>query len=267
MTVMPQLGVGTFRLEGNTAIKSVLDALEIGFRHIDTAQAYNNEEQVGDAIKTSGLERESLFLTTKVWMENLGKDKFIPSVHESLAKLKTDYVDLLLIHWPSADENVRMEEYLQCLAQAKEEGLTRHIGVSNFTISQIEKAQAILGKDEILTNQIELHPFMQNRQVVKTCKERGIGITAYMPFAVGKVMDDDTLNEIAGRYNATPAQVVLAWMEVNDIQTIPSSTNKDHLQSNYNYGKVNLSADDLALIDNLDNGERIVNPDFAPDWD
>lgn len=267
MQSMPQLGVGTFRLEDDVATKTVTDALAIGFRHIDTAQFYGNEDAVGDGIKTAGIEREALFLTTKVWHENLDQGTFIPSVHESLNKLKTDYVDLLLIHWPSPNDHIPMETYLASLKQAKEEGLARHIGVSNFTMDQIDKAAEILGEGEILTNQIELHPYMQNRKVVEHCKEKGISVTAYMPFAVGKVMKDDELISIAENHKATPAQVVLAWMEVKGIHTIPSSTNKDHLQANFDYTEVTLSDDDISRIDELDNGQRIVDPDFGPEWD
>ncbi|MBU3022521.1 2,5-didehydrogluconate reductase DkgB [Aestuariibacter sp. A3R04] len=267
MQSMPQLGVGTFRLEDDVARRTIIDALDVGFRHIDTAQFYGNEEQIGDAIQTSGVARETLFVTTKVWHENLEQGTFIPSVHESLSKLKLAYVDLLLIHWPSPKDNIPMSNYLSLLKQVKQDGLTRHIGVSNFTMAQIDEAESILGKGEILTNQIELHPFMQNRQVVEHCKERGISVTAYMPFAVGKVMKDETLIAIAKQYRATPAQVVLAWLEYKGVHAIPSSTDKSHLKDNISYTSVNLTGEDIVRIDELDNGERIVNPDFAPDWD
>ena len=267
MKNMPQLGMGTFRLEDDTARRCVMDALSVGFRHIDTAQFYGNEEQVGDAIKTSKLDRNDVFVTTKVWHDSLNEDKFIPSVHESLSKLKLEYVDLLLIHWPYPGEDLTMEEYLGQLAQAKEQGLTRHIGVSNFTIDQLKEAERILGKGEIMTNQIELHPFMQNRAVVEACEDMGIAVTAYMPFAVAKALKDDTLKAIADEHNATAAQVVLAWMDKKGIHAIPSSTSKDHMQQNFDYTKVMLTAENIARIDGLDNGERIVDPDFAPDWD
>ncbi|WOI36254.1 2,5-didehydrogluconate reductase DkgB [Alteromonas sp. CI.11.F.A3] len=267
MKDMPQLGMGTFRLEGDTALNAVTDALDVGFRHVDTAQIYKNEELVGDAIKTSGIARSDLFITTKVWYESFSEDKFIPSVHESLSKLKVEYVDLLLIHWPYPGDDISLEDYLMRLKQAKDLGLTRHIGVSNFTIDQIKQAEKILGEGEIYTNQIELHPFMQNRQVVQACEERGIGVTAYMPFAVGDVMKDDTLTAIADAHDSNPAQVVLAWLDKKGINTIPSSTNKKHLAQNFSYTELSLTDDDITRIDELDNGERIVNPDFAPKWD
>lgn len=267
MQTMPQLGAGTYRLTGDVALGAVGDAISVGFRHIDTAQFYGNEEQIGDAIKTSGCSRDDFFITTKVWFENLDVAHFIPSVHESLSKLKVEQVDLLLIHWPSPEQQVPMSTYLPLLKQAKEEGLTKQIGVSNFTMGQIDEAESILGAGEIFTNQIELHPFFQNRQVVAHCKAKNIGVTAYMPFAVGKVMKDATLKAVAEKFDATPAQVVLAWMEEKGINAIPSSTSKAHLKANREYGKVKLSKDDILRIDDLDNGERIVDPDFAPDWD
>ncbi|MBU2977489.1 2,5-didehydrogluconate reductase DkgB [Alteromonas sp. C1M14] len=267
MQTMPQLGAGTYRLEGDEARRAVCDAISVGFRHIDTAQFYGNEEQIGDAIKTSGLPRDDFFITTKVWHENLDQGSFMPSVHESLNKLKLDYVDLLLIHWPSPNQQIPMSTYLSLLKQVKDEGLARHIGVSNFTMAQIDEAESILGAGEIFTNQIELHPFFQNRQVAEHCKAKNIGITAYMPFAVGKVMKDETLKAVAEQFDATPAQVVLAWMEEKGINAIPSSTNKDHLKANIEYGKVKLNKDQIQRIDELDNGERIVDPEFAPNWD
>ncbi|NDW20963.1 2,5-didehydrogluconate reductase DkgB [Alteromonas hispanica] len=267
MNDMPQMGMGTFRLEGSQARQAVVDALSVGFRHIDTAQFYGNESEVGDAIQTSGLSRSDIFVTTKVWYESLGEDQFMASVHESLEKLKLEYVDLLLIHWPYPGDDITLESYLGRLKQVKEIGLARHIGVSNFTIDQLDQAEKILGKGELYTNQIELHPFMQNRAVVEACREKDIKITAYMPFAVGKVMKDDTLISIGAKYDASPAQVVLSWMEKRHIYAIPSSTSKTHLAENLAYGGVQLSEEDLTAIDELDNGERIVDPDFAPKWD
>ncbi len=267
MNDMPQMGMGTFRLEGSQARQAVVDALSVGFRHIDTAQFYGNESEVGDAIQTSGLSRSDIFVTTKVWYESLGEDQFMASVHESLEKLKLEYVDLLLIHWPYPGDDITLESYLGRLKQVKELGLARHIGVSNFTIDQLDQAEKILGKGELYTNQIELHPFMQNRAVVEACREKDIKITAYMPFAVGKVMKDDTLISIGAKYDASPAQVVLSWMEKRHIYAIPSSTSKTHLAENLAYGGVQLSEEDLTAIDELDNGERIVDPDFAPNWD
>ena len=264
---MPFLGCGTFRLQGDVAYQSVLQSLKLGYRHIDTAQIYGNEKEVGDAIRDSGIPREDIFLTTKVWTDRFTKQTFLPSVRESLEKLQTSYVDLLLIHWPSPKDEVAMEEYLTELKLAKEEGLTRHIGISNFTISQTAKAIGILGKGEILTNQFEVHPYLQNRKVVRFCQEQGILVTGYMPLAVGKVLKDDTIIAIAEKHQATAAQVVLAWVRQQDIATIPSSTKEKNLKSNLEAEKLVLDAEDMAAIATLDCNDRQANPDFSPQWD
>lgn len=160
MTI-PAFGLGTFRLKDDVVIASVKTALELGYRAVDTAQIYDNEVAVGQAIAESGVPRNELYITTKIWIENLSKDKLIPSLKESLKKLRTDYVDLTLIHWPSPGDAVSVEEFMQALLEAKKQGLTREIGISNFTIPLMEKAIAAVGVDNIATNQIELSPYLQ----------------------------------------------------------------------------------------------------------
>lgn len=159
MTI-PAFGLGTFRLKDGVVIASVKTALELGYRAVDTAQIYDNEAAVGQAIAESGVPRSELYITTKIWIENLSKDKLIPSLKESLKKLRTDYVDLTLIHWPSPGDAVSVEEFMQALLEAKKQGLTREIGISNFTIPLMEKAIAAVGADNIATNQIELSPYL-----------------------------------------------------------------------------------------------------------
>lgn len=266
-TAIPNPGLGTFRLKGDTLKSAVSNALEQGYRHIDTAQMYGNEAEVGQAIAESSVPREEIFLTTKVWHDTLKPDDLKKSVDESLEKLGTDYVDLLLIHWPSPNDEVPMRDYLTALREVQKAGKTRHIGVSNFTMAQIDQAVDILGEGVLLTNQIEVHPFLQNRALVEHCKRHDITVTAFMPLAVGKVMEDDTLKRIAANHDATPAQVTLAWLQALDIVTFPSSTKADHLKSNIEALKITLSDDELDEIATLDRGERIANPDFAPDWD
>ena len=265
--IMPFLGSGTFRLKGDIAYQSVMQSLKLGYRHIDTAQIYGNEKEVGDAIRDSGIPREDIFLTTKVWIDRFTKDAFLPSVKESLEKLQTSYVDLLLIHWPSPKDEVAMDEYLDELKQAKELGLTRHIGISNFTTEQTAKAINILGEGEILTNQFEVHPYLQNTKLVDYCQEHSILVTGYMPFAVGKVLQDKTIVAIAEKHQATAAQVVLAWVRQKEIATIPSSTKEKNLKSNLEATKLVLDAEDMASIEKLDCNDRQANPGFAPEWD
>lgn len=266
-SVIPGIGMGTFRLQGNDAREAVKSALSLGYRHIDTAQMYGNESEVGDGITSSGIPRRQIFLTTKIWHDQLAKDDLINSLHESLERLKTDHVDLTLIHWPSPDYQVPMEEYLGALRDAQREGLTKHIGISNFTCAQMDQAVSILGEGAILTNQVEVHPFLANRKVVEHSRHLGITVTGFMPLAVGRVMEDETLISIAEARNLTPAQVALAWLAARGIVVIPSSTRASHQKANLEALDVELSLEETARIDTLDRNERIANPDFAPDWD
>lgn len=264
---IPPLGVGTFRLKDEEAYNSVTMALEVGFRHIDTAQIYGNEEAVGRAIKDSAVAREDLYVTTKVWNDKLNKASFVDSVKESLAKLQLDYVDLLLIHWPSPENGESMEEYLGELLKTKELGLTKEIGISNFTVAQVEQAVGILGEGVIATNQVEVHPYLTNTKVRAACEKHGIIVTGYMPFAVGKVLKDDTIVAIAEKHGVTPAEVVVAWELANGLVTIPSSTKRKNLETNFKALELTLDAEDIAKIDALDCGDRQATPDFAPEWD
>ena len=185
VTEMPNLGIGTFRLEGDTAYNSVKMALEVGFRHIDTAQIYGNEAQVGQAIKESAIPRDELFITTKVWNNKLNKSDFISSVKKSLENLQVESVDLLLIHWPAPSNDEPMAEYLGELLKAKQQGLTKHIGVSNFTIANLNEAMQTLDSREVFTNQIEVHPYLTNTKLRSFCNKHDIHVTAYMPFCCG----------------------------------------------------------------------------------
>lgn len=265
MTV-PSFGVGTFRLEGEVVKSSVLNALEVGYRVIDTAQIYGNEASIGEALAESNLPREELFITTKIWVDNMSKAKLISSLKESLDKLKTDYVDLTLIHWPGNRENV--EEYMKALLEAKSLGLTKQIGVSNFNIELLNKAFDAVGKGNIATNQIELSPYLQNRKLVSFMRENGIQVTSYMTLAYGDVLKDPLIIDIADKYKATPAQIVLAWALAKEYAVIPSSTKRENLKSNLEAKKIQLSSEDIDLIDDLERNGRQVSPDgLAPKWD
>ncbi|WP_372987387.1 2,5-didehydrogluconate reductase DkgB [Marinobacter sp.] len=266
-TTLPKIGMGTFRLKGNDAREAVKSALSLGYRHIDTAQMYENEAEVGDGITSSGIPRRDIFLTTKIWHDKLHASDLINSLHDSLARLKTDHVDLTLIHWPSPGDEVPMEEYLGALRDAQREGLTEHIGISNFTCAQMDQAKQILGDSAILTNQVEVHPFLANRKVVEHAQKLGITVTGYMPLAVGKVMEDETLQRIASERNATPAQIAIAWVASRGVVPIPSSTRPSHQKANLDALEIQLTEDEIRAIDALDRGERIANPGFAPDWD
>jgi 2,5-diketo-D-gluconate reductase B len=268
---IPQLGLGTFRLQGQQAIDSVRNGLELGYRHIDTAQIYGNEAEVGQALqefgRESGLPREEVFVTTKIWTENLAGDKLVASLKDSLHKLRLDQVDLALIHWPSPQGAEPVAESMQALLEARELGLTGAIGVSNFTRALLAQAIDAVGAANIATNQVELHPFLQNRSVAGFAREHGIHVTAYMPLAYGKALADPVIRSIAARSNATPAQVVLAWLMAKGYAVIPSSTRRENLAANLEATGLTLSAADSAAIDALERGERLVSPDFGPAWD
>lgn len=264
---IPALGLGTFRLKDQVAFNSVKTALEIGYRLIDTAQIYENENEVGSAIAESGIPRAEIFITTKIWTSNLSKEKLIPSLKDSLIKLKTDYVDLTLIHWPSPNNEIPLEESLAALMEAKKSGMTKNIGVSNFPIAELKKAIELLGSEEIYTNQIEVHPYLQNKKLIEFCNNEEILVTAYMPLAYGKVVKDETLIEIGKKYDISAVDVTLAWLYQQDLIIIPSSTKKQNMENNLNFPEITFSKVELKKIAALDIGERIATPDFAPEWD
>jgi 2,5-diketo-D-gluconate reductase B len=264
---MPQLGLGTFRLQGQQAIDSVRNGLELGYRHIDTAQIYGNEADVGSALAASNLARDDVFVTTKIWLDNLAGEALAPSLKESLRKLRLEQVDLTLVHWPSPGAAVPVAESMQALLGAREQGFTGAIGISNFPVALMREAIDAVGAHNIATNQVELHPYLQNRTVAAFAREMGIHVTAYLPLAYGKVMDDPVIAAIAARMNATPAQVTLAWLMAKDHAVIPSSTKRANLASNLAASSLVLTQDDVRAIDALDRGERLVSPEFAPVWD
>lgn len=265
---LPSFGVGTFRLTGQTVIDSVRNALDVGYRAIDTAQIYGNEAEVGKAIAESGVARGELFLTTKIWTDNYARGRLIPSLRESLDKLRTDRVDLTLIHWPAPGNGVELAEYMAALAEAKAQGLTRAIGISNFNIELTRQAIEVVGKGELATNQIELSPYLQNRRLATFLKEQGITVTSYMTLAYGKVLKDPVLARIADKHQATVAQVALAWALQLGYAVIPSSTKRENLASNLLARDLPLDAEDMAAIAALERNGREVDPaGLAPAWD
>ncbi len=265
--IIPNIGLGTYRIKGDEAISAISTALELGYRHIDTAQLYENETEVGRAIAISGIARDEIFVTTKVWFDKLDRKSLIPSLKESLEKLAMPQVDLVLAHWPSPNNAIPIQEYMESLAEAKSQGLTKLIGVSNFTNAILQKAIDVVGAGEIATNQIEVHPFLQNKKVIEFARTKGIHITAYMPLAVGKVMDDPTLISIAERHKFGPAQIALAWLLQQGFAVIPSSTKRFHQELNLQARDIKLSEEEMNQIAMLEENYRIANPDFAPEWD
>ncbi|MDQ2076932.1 2,5-didehydrogluconate reductase DkgB [Marinimicrobium sp. ABcell2] len=264
---IPALGLGTYRLTGKQAVDSVTAALEIGYRHIDTAQLYDNEADVGQAIAQSGVPRDQVFVTTKIWFDQLSRDRLIPSLEASLERLKMDQVDLALVHWPSPNDEVPMQEYMEGMLEAQRQGLTRLIGVSNFTTAQLKQVDQIIGLPNIATNQVEIQPFLQNKKLAAFARKASVHLTAYMPLACGKVAHEPDIQQIAQKHGTTPAQVTIAWLLQQGFAVIPSSTKRDHLESNWAAQSLKLDDSDLTVMNGLDRGERIANPDFAPVWD
>lgn len=267
-TAIPEIGLGTFRLQGQVVIDSVTTGLDVGYRHIDTAQIYGNEAEVGQAIAASAVPRDALFVTTKIWIDNLRRDKLIPSLKDSLRKLRLEQLDLTLIHWPSPQDAIPVADYMAALLDAKAQGLTKTIGVSNFTNAQLRQAIDTVGAAEIATQQVEIHPFLQNRKVIEFARSQGIHITAYMPLAYGKVMADPVIAAIAAKHGVTPAQVALSWSLQQGFAVIPSSTKRANLEANLHFQRITLSPDEMAQMATLERGERLANPDgLAPQWD
>ena len=266
--IVPQFGVGTFRLAGETVIHSVKTALEVGYRAVDTAQIYANEAEVGQALHESQVNRADIFLTTKIWTENYAADKLIPSLKDSLIKLRTDAVNLTLIHWPAPALGVDIPELMGHLLEAKKQGLTEHIGVSNFNIELTQQAIDHIGLENIATNQIELSPYLQNQKLVNYLQTNNIDVTSYMTLAYGKVLQDPTLLNIAAEHQVTSAQIALAWALQKGYAVIPSSTKREHLISNLKAQDIHLTSEQMQAIATLDRNAREVNPPkLAPVWD
>ena len=264
---IPALGFGTFRIPGPDVLRIVPHALKAGFRHIDTAQIYGNEAEVGEAIVGSGVARGEIFLTTKVWVENYKHDAFLASVDESLRKLKTDYVDLLLLHWPS--DAVPLAEQIGALNDVRDAGKVRHIGVSNFSTALMAEAVK-LSNAPIVTNQIEYHPYIDQDVVIAAAKAAGMLVTGYYGMADGKVFDDPMLKEIAAGRGKSVAQVVLRWLvQQQGVVALSKTVSEARVEENLAIFDFELSADEMAAIRALARPDgRIVSPEgLAPVWD
>jgi 2,5-diketo-D-gluconate reductase B len=264
---MPRLGLGTWLRHDEDGYRAILTGLELGYRHVDTAQTYGTEVHVGRALRASGLRRDELFITTKVGDVNLARRDFLPSVEQSLARLGVDAVDLLLVHWPSPGDAVPLGSYIADLAEAQARGLARAIGVSNFPCALVARAAALLGPGRIAMNQVEIHPYFQNHPVRACCATQGIDVTAYMPLAGGRVTRDPIIGSIAAQHGESAATVTLAWLLARGLAAIPASARRDHMADNLRALDLRLDDDDLAAIDACNRGERLIDPAKSPAWD
>lgn len=265
---IPALGFGTFRMPGEDVLRVLPKAIELGFRHIDTAQIYGNEAEVGAAIARSGVSRGEIFLTTKVWVDKFAHDAFLASVDESLKKLKTDYVDLLLLHWPQSD--VPLAERMGSLNAVKAAGKVRHIGISNFNIQMMREA-AELSEAKIATNQVEYHPYLDQSKLLSAARDLGISLTAYYLMADGKVPNDPVLKEIGAKHGKTAAQVVLRWaVSQEGVIALSKTATESRLKENFDIFDFDLSKEEMQAIHALAKPDgRIVNPGHLrpPHWD
>lgn len=265
---MPAIGFGTFELDEDIVRRILPVALEAEYRHFDTAQVYRNESAVGAALAESGIPRRDLFVTTKVWVDRYEPASLAASVAESLERLRTDHVDLLLLHWPVFGEK-GMNPTLEALMREKAEGRARHIGVSNFNIEQTEQAVAFCGEGVLATNQVEYHPFLGQERLRRVLARHGLVLTAYMPLAKGRAPSDPVLVEIGHRHGKSAAQVALRWLVEQDrVAAIPASSNPDHVRANIEIFDFSLDAADRERIAGLEKHRRICTPSsLSPAWD
>lgn len=255
---LPLIGLGTWKLNGDECERVIGQAFELGYRHIDTADGYGNHKAVGRAI--GSIPREEIFLTTKVSTNDLLPSQVTAAVHRFLDELKVNYLDLLLIHWPNPDVN--LTETLAAMSHLKDQGITRFIGISNFVRDHLESIKS--SKFPILTNQIEMHPYLQRKALAKACRDMGIQITAYRPLAKGAFEGDVTMQKIGKKYGKAPSQVALRWLIQQGICVIPKAAKIEHLKDNINIFDFDLSEADLFEIAKLDCGKRYCAPDGLP---
>jgi 2,5-diketo-D-gluconate reductase B len=263
---VPALGLGTYCLNGKVALQMVSYALEIGYRHIDTAQEYRNEAEVGEAISASVIPRADIWLTSKVWPDRFRDGDLQRSVEESVHRLRTE-PDLLLLHWPNP--KIPLRETLRALNEVKRKGLAKHIGVSNFTVTLLREALART-EEPLLVNQVEYHPYLSQRPMLEVLRANGLALIAYSPLALGRVVDDATLRRIGERYGKHAGQVALRWLLQQDgVMAIPRSSREANARANLAIFDFQLTGPEMAEISALARPKgRLVDPrHLAPVWD
>ena len=262
---MPVLGLGTWENDDPAqCTESVKTALETGYRHVDTAQIYGNEAAVGDGIAAADVDRDDVFLATKVWIDQLAPEDVAASTRESLEKLGTEYVDLLYVHWPAGAYDP--EETLPAFAELRDDGLVDRIGVSNFEPHHLDAATDALGEAPF-ANQVEMHPLLRQEELREYADANGVELVAYSPLARGNVLGDPAITHIAEKHGVSAAQVSLAWLREKGVTAIPKATGEDHIADNWASLGLELDAEDVEAIDTLGRTDRQLNPDFGPDWE
>jgi 2,5-diketo-D-gluconate reductase B len=262
---IPAIGLGTWELRGRTCARLVEQALKLGYRHIDTAQVYENEREVGEGLRASRVRRDELFVTTKVWTTHFAPNDLERSTKESLTKLRISEIDLLLLHWPNP--HVPLNETLGALARVKKAGLARHIGVSNFTVALIEEAVAAC-PEPLACDQVEYHPYLDQTRVKEACARHGMAVVAYSPVAKGRVKGDETLARIGKAHGKTAAQVCLRWLVQQNVSAIPRTSRIERLSENIDVFDFALSDLEMQQVSSLASPKgRLTDFGFAPKWD
>ncbi|MBI1961394.1 MAG: aldo/keto reductase, partial [Parcubacteria group bacterium] len=252
---IPALGLGTWKLKGDECVRAVSAALEIGYTHIDTADAYDNHHEVGKAIKASGIPRDALFVTSKIWPDEQQKSAVIPACERILSELGLEYLDLLLMHWP--DRSIPFADTLGEMEKLRAQGLIRSNGVSNFTVHHLQDALET-GK-EFVANQVEFHPTLNQKELKAFCDEHQILMTAYSPLARGKDLDLPAIIELAEKYEKTPAQIIINWVLAKGMAAIPKSATPRRIKENWEAQNFELSEEDVAKIDAIGGANRVVD--------
>jgi diketogulonate reductase-like aldo/keto reductase len=259
---IPMLGIGVYEISpGGPCLRAVSDAIEAGYRHIDTAALYGNEPDVGRAVRESGIAREQLFVVTKLWNSDQGYASAVKACELSLSRLKLDYIDLYLIHWPEPGK--RLDSW-RALVDMRAQGKCKSIGVSNYTVAHLEE---LMRNSNVVpaVNQIEFSPFLYQRQLLEFCRARRIQVEAYCPLTRGRKFRDSTLTMIARKHAKTPAQILLRWALQHDVVVIPKSQRRDRIQENAKLFDFALDAEDMSALDRLDEGFRVCwNPTTVP---
>lgn len=262
---IPAIGLGTWELRGAACARLVEQAIRLGYRHIDTAQIYENEREVGDGIRASHVRRSDMFVTTKVWTTHFAPHDLERSAKESLARLRLSEVDLLLLHWPNP--HVPLEETLGALAHVKKLGITRHIGVSNFTVALLDRATAICS-EPLVCDQVEYHPYLDQSKVIEACHRHGLALVAYSPIAKGRIKTDQMLADIGKAHGKSPAQVCLRWLIQQNAVAIPRTSKIERLSENIEIFDFELSDAEMNRISAMGSAAgRLTDFGFAPKWD
>jgi 2,5-diketo-D-gluconate reductase B len=262
---IPAIGLGTWELRGRACARLVEQALKLGYRHIDTAQVYENEREVGEGLRASGVRREEVFVTTKVWTTHFAPNDLERSTKDSLSKLRLSEIDLLLLHWPNPQ--VPLSETLGALARVKQLGMVRHIGVSNFTVALIDEAVAAC-PEPLACDQVEYHPYLDQTKVREACARHGMALVAYSPVAKGRIKDDATLTRIGRAHGKTAAQVCLRWLVQQNVAAIPRTSRIERLSENIDIFDFALSDEEMEEISGMASPKgRLTDYGFAPKWD